>query len=226
MGKLLWGLFALGLAASCSSINVSSERMNQDAQGRLYQQKKLTGNSQNIDYLEPSAGLFLDTGDQQLPENQAERLSQSLIKQLEGYQLFQQMRPPGVMKDELQPNRPLRVAADSYFDSLLTLAVSDRDISRPLGEFFQVGNFLVYQVVAWPCPSCTNRSIMRMKLRLVDAKSGGILWTGTVERSLYDTELGDLEPISFELTDKLAQMFLDRFRVKWHKARFLQLAAH
>lgn len=219
-------LFIAGglLLAGCSSINIVSERVANEAEDRLSERKQLSVNSGNMDLLESQAGLFVHLEHPDLDAAYKEPLIAAVQEQFAGLGFFEQLRFDGALREQLEEDRQLRFKSEVYFDSLTTVAVSDRDIANPMGKYLGVGNFLVFQAVLWPCPTCNNRSIMRLKLRLVDTQSGLIVWTATAERELFEAELGEVGPISLELTELLGQMFESRFKTKWHKARFNNLA--
>ena len=122
-------------------------------------------------------------------------------------------------------NRQIAQSNAIYLDSLTTVAVSDKDISNPLGKFLNTDNFLILQIDHWPCITCSNEDLMRMKLRLVDAPSGYIIWTAIVERNnLTEEERSNLIDISKALCKELTDTFHHRFKQKWHRKRFKSLA--
>jgi len=89
-----------------------------------------------------------------------------------------------------------------------------------MGKFLKVDQFFLLQLDQWPCPDCEVQWGLRLKGRLVDASSGDILWTGIIERVMYEEEAERAEELALEMAQELTQSFFFRFRPKWHYERY------
>jgi len=220
-------LLALGLtlALSSCSLTVTSESFAGKAKERLEKKIEAQGKThiQNRYLLNPAVTVFFLGTAKGVPNESASKITSRFEKGLGELGLFETLTGPQYSSVKLIDNRALKIRSEIYFDSLGAVAVSDRDIANPLGRFLGVGNFLVGQVSLWPCAGCDNQSFIRVKLRLVDVESGDILWTASAERELFGFELAEVEPIALELADNLVEIFHDRFRTKWHRARYENL---
>ena len=218
-------LIFTALTLSACSLNVTSEAFA--AKARAKKEVKLVEQGlthiQNHYLLAPSTNLFFLTTAKQVPEQASEKITAQLKNGLQSTQLFKQFFGPENAEQKLLEDRALKIQAEIYFDSLGAVAVSDRDIANPLGNYLQVGSFLVGQVSLWPCANCDNQSMLRLKLRLIDIESGDILWTCSVERELFGFEMAQIEPIALEMADQLVILFDNRFRTKWHRSRYENL---
>ncbi len=177
------------------------------------------------DLLGKSAVMFSVFATQSLPLKSAESLHAAVGKKLQNIAFYSKVVSDEELNELLLKNSRLAQAKEIYLDSLTVVAVSDKDISNPLGNYLNVDNFLVFQLDQWPCQGCTNNKGIRMKLRLVDAKSSYIIWTGIAEkRKLNEEESANLEATAVDLAEELADHFNNRFKKKWHHKRFSNLA--
>lgn len=129
------------------------------------------------------------------------------------------------VENRLNKNRALKQAKDIYLDSLVNVAVSDKDLSSKIGQFLNADNFLIYQVDLWPCDSCISKDIMSVKLRLVESANGAIIWTGISQKNEVLQEKEEMELTLHDLTDEVLDLFYNRFKTKWHVKRFESLKA-
>ncbi|MCP4295116.1 MAG: hypothetical protein GY786_05880 [Proteobacteria bacterium] len=127
------------------------------------------------------------------------------------------------VRQRLKNDQIIRQASQIYLDSLVTVAVSDKDLSSIIGDYLEVDSFLVFQVDLWPCSSCVSKDIMSIKLRLVESENGSIVWTGISQKSEVPQEEKELELTLHGLTDEVLDLFYNRFKSKWHVNRFESL---
>jgi len=217
-------LFCLGLGLSSCSATLTSEQISKTAERHFEETKGLAGTLQNRDFLGLSAGFFVLLNHKEVPEDVKAPMEAKVFAAVEQMGFFPVLLRNEDLNTRLQEDRQMRVNSEIYLDSLTNVAVSDKDLANPLGQYLNVDDLLVFHVSLWPCPTCSNKSTLRLKLRLVDASSGLILWTAGVEQELFDYELGAAPEIALELANNLTQLFDERFKVKWHKARFANLA--
>jgi hypothetical protein len=179
---------------------------------------------ESIDLLGNSAAVFSFFGTNSLPLTSAEKLHQTVINKILDLEFYSTILDDKDLSQLLEKNSKLAQAKEIYLDSLTVVSVSDKDISNPLGRYLSVDNFLVFQLDRWPCPTCEDDKGIRMKLRLVDAESSYIIWTGIVEkRKLDDEEAANVEAVALQMAEQLADNFNNRFKKKWHRKRFNNL---
>lgn len=217
-------LLCLGLGVSACSATLTSEQISKSAERHFEETKGLEGTLQHRDLLGLSAGFFILLDHKEVPSEIKGPMQTQVFSAVEQLGFFPVLLGNEDLNTRLLEDRQMRVNSEIYLDSLTNVAVSDKDLANPLGQYLNVEDLLVFHVSLWPCPTCSNKSTLRLKLRLVDAPSGLIVWTAGVERDLFDYELGATSEIALELADQLTRLFDERFRVKWHKARFANLA--
>ncbi|MCP4750090.1 MAG: hypothetical protein GY866_04310 [Proteobacteria bacterium] len=178
-----------------------------------------------IDLLGDSVAVFLVFNSKDIPDRISQQLQSDIDQTISKMRFFDKLLSSDQLEDLFQGDRRVVHSKDIYLDSLLKVAVSDKDISNPLGKYLGVDDLLVFQVDRWPCRDCDTDTGMRMKLRIVDADTGYIIWTGTNEKSaLLDGEFDDLDGVARKLANDLWDSFHHRFRQKWHRKRFNNLA--
>lgn len=222
------GIFMLFVfLASCQFSNqVLSERISQPAKDFLLQRKDIQeSESETIHLLGNSLVVFSIFASKKVPKNISQQLQADFAHNIINLQLFQKVLAGKKLEEFFKQNRAFNQSKAIYLDSLVTVSVSDKDISNPLGKFLDSENILVFQVDRWPCQDCMLEKEMRMKLRIVDAESGYIVWTGINEKTkLSEDDMGNLDVIAQELSDELLNSFYHRFKRKWHRKRFSNLA--
>ncbi len=186
--------------------------------------KDLTfGENRNI--LGKTVAIFYYASDPGVPADIAKNLKSTLLKKIEAAHFFSQVMPGVEKLSRRGDNRILNQKLDTYLESLAVVSVSNKDISNPLGRYLACDDFLVLQIDRWPCEICSNKTTMRMKLRLVNAKTGLIYWTSI--GSISDIDFENLEvptSLALLLSNSLIENFIHSFKRKWHKLRFHNLA--
>ena len=107
-----------------------------------------------------------------------------------------------------------------YLDSLTMIAVSDRDIITPMGKKMGVDQVFVIQFDQWPCATCEEKTVMRLKARVVDVERGLVFWTGIAEKEFEQDDYEYAEEISLQMVDELTGTFFHKYKLKWQHKRF------
>jgi len=221
-------LLLLSVASCQYSSTFTSAQLTDQAVEYLMENKNPGSsdfNFQSADLLSDSVALFIVINTPNIPSQEADLLQNHYQDQIKESALFEAFLDRNQLESRFKSNRQLDQSKEIYLDSLTTVAVSDKDISNPLGKYLQAGNFLILQVDKWPCTDCLEKKEMRLKLRLVDSLSGYIVWTGIAEKnSLTEEETGNLLVTSQAICDELIDIFYHRFSEKWHRKRFKNLA--
>ncbi len=166
--------------------------------------------------------VFLDST---IPVETATYLHQKISQNIQSKTLYAYHLSDKDLNNLLRQNGKLAQVKELYMDSLTVVSVSDKDISNPLGKYLNVDNFLVFQVDQWPCFDCKADPQIRMKLRLVDAETGFILWTAIAEnKKISEKEGGNLMKLVDHLSDQMTKDFYNRFKKKWHRQRYDRLS--
>ncbi|MBU2511868.1 hypothetical protein KJ966_11055 [bacterium] len=177
------------------------------------------------DLIGSSVTVFSVFIDPTIPADSATYLHQRITDNIRNTPLYSNSLTDDELNLLLKQNPQLTQAKDVYIDSLATVSVSDKDISNPLGNYLKVDNFLVFQLDQWPCFNCNQDKKIRMKLKLVDAKTGYVVWTGIAEnRKISKKESEDIMGLVDELSDQLTEDFFNRFKKKWHRKRYDRLS--
>ncbi len=229
--KLLSVIFVFSIASmtiGCSTTGTFTDTIAEHSRTAILEERKIEefkAYPEAADLLGSSAAVFSFFGTKDIPLKSAEKLHQSMIAKIQGLSFYESILSEESLNAMLENNPRMRQGKEIYLDSLTVVSVSDKDLSNPLGRYFKVDNFLVFQLDRWPCLTCSDDKGMRMKLRLVDAKSSHIIWTGIAEkRKLDEEEAANLETLALNLAEQLADNFNNRFKKKWHRKRFENLA--
>lgn len=225
---LLVVMLAVGTGACRSAAPSFSESIAAKSQERI-RTEKLKDNPdrdwQTFDLLGPSVAVFLLRAAKGVPDPVLEKVESTVVAMLKQGRLFETLQTPGEIRNRLSDNRILDQKRSVYLDSLSTIAISDKDISNPLGRHLEAANFFVFQIDNWPCPECFPKDRIRMKIRLVEAVSGDIVWTGIDEIDYSAEREEEAERLAVLLAEDLMDRFRIRFKRKWHKIRYSNLAA-
>ncbi len=216
-------LLCLGLGLAGCSATVLTDVSNAKAEERFLQDWQLEANRfENRLLLKDTVSLFVVVAER---KNQAPvelDYNNLVTKTLQESHLFGNLQLPGEAEVKLSENKQMQQNAEVYFDSLRFIAISDRYLSNPLAAYLETDQFLVLQVDRWPCDPCEDGQdpIIRMKVRLVDGASGYVLWTGVLERELFDLEASDLATHTQAAAQDLLNRFVQVYQPKWHRLRY------
>lgn len=216
------------LTIGCSGSGTFTDTIAEHSRTAILEERKIEETKaypEAIDLLGNSAAVFSFFGTKSIPLQSAEKLHKAVISRIEGLTFYQSILSDEQLNAMLEKNPGMAQGKEIYLDSLTVVSVSDKDLSNPLGRYLNVDNFLVFQLDRWPCLTCKDDNGIRMKLRLVDAKSSHIIWTGIAEkRKLDGEEAANVEALALNLAEQLADNFNNRFKKKWHRKRFENLA--
>ncbi len=216
------------LVIGCSGSGTFTDTIAEHSRKAILEERKLEEIKtypEAIDLIGNSAAIFSIFGTKAVPLQSAEKLHKAMITKVQGMALYNTILSDEKLNALLEKNPRIAQGKEIYLDSLTVVSVSDKDLSNPLGHYLDVDNFLVFQLDRWPCLTCRDDKGLRMKLRLVDAKSSHIIWTGIAEKRILDEEeAADIEALALNLAEKLADNFNNRFKKKWHRKRFENLA--
>ena len=180
---------------------------------------------ERIDLIGKSTSIFTIIVSKDIPANISKMLQDITIEKIQETRFYDVVLSGDTLKAKLEQNNNLNQLKDVYLDSLGIVSVSDKDISNPLGTFLEVDSFLVLQLDQWPCLNCADQRGIGLKLRLVDTKSGLVIWTGIMEANELEPEASNnLEKLTTELVSELVNQFYNYFKKKWHRKRYDNLA--
>lgn len=217
-------LISLGFVSCSSSSAILSDSISENSKKLLFEGKEIYDVKEHpefLDLLGSSVAVFSVFSDKNTPVTSAQALHSLVLSKTQGNLVFSSVLDDERLNALLTDNTFLAQKKEIYLDSLTAVSVSDRDISNPLGKFLSIDNFLVYQLDQWPCQQCEGPVGLRMKLRVVDAKTGLIIWTAIAEsRNLSEEEISDLDAAVATVAGQLADSFYNVFKKKWHRKRF------
>lgn len=154
-----------------------------------------------------------------------EQINQTMATRLEESQFFEKILPEEEQKLSLQKDRLMKQNMEVYMDSLINVSVSNKDLSVKLARFFDVENFLVFQIDLWPCTNCLGKDAITMKLKLIEAESGKVIWAALSQRNAVELSGEELEVETAKQAEELINSFYHKFKRKWHIKRYLGLAS-
>ena len=225
---ILFTIFAVGLAACRSAAPLFSESIAMKTQERI--REEMLENSphyswQTFDLLGSSAAMFVLRSTRGVPSSAMEKIESSVTSDLNRARLFHTIKTPPETRNLLSQNKLLNRKKALYLDSLTAVAISDKDIANPMGRYLGVDSFIVFQIDGWPCSECILKDTIRMKIRVVHASSGDIIWTGIGQLHIVTEGSEAIDVSALHLAEGLMEKFRVRFRKKWHKLRDIRLAA-
>ncbi|MDH5559360.1 MAG: hypothetical protein OEY59_00730 [Deltaproteobacteria bacterium] len=214
---------------SCQSLSQNlNESISNSGIERLkleYQIQKAPSLSHEFnELLHQNVAVFSVITAREIPSNLSDELIDIVRQRINQTGFFSKLIGDETIREFFSGNQEANHLKDNYLDSLVTVSVSDKDIINPLGKELQFGNLVVLHMDLWPCPTCKTNDLIRIKVRVVDADSGIIIWTGINEQVINFKEELDLPLISKNLTKGLMTAFYHRFKKKWHKKRYVHLA--
>ncbi|MBU2647251.1 hypothetical protein KKI24_21250 [bacterium] len=220
-------ILILFLTASCSTgVQSLSETLASRSAKTLRENAVLTENidrSETIVLLGSTAGVFFLNLAEGVPEQVARDLSDLLNQRLGQMVFFKSVQKSDDIDQFFKKNRSLNQLKSIYLESLTRVSVSNKDISNRMGKHLKMDNLVVFQIDRWPCLECKDPVRLRVKMRVVDASSGLIVWTGINE--FKTDKAADMPPQQvFKLSEELLDRFQYRFQRKWHRLRFQNLA--
>ena len=220
-------LLLISIASSCQSSSYSSSETLVNRSVKILREKaspaKNIHRNESIILLGTSAAAFFVNLTEAIPDQLTLDLSAVLNQRLEQMTLFQSVQNTDDLNNYFKQNRSLNQLKTIYLDSLTRVSVSNKDISNRMGKHLKVANLVVLQIDRWPCEECKAPFQTRLKLRVVDAPSGMIIWTGISE--IKSDELTDITPEKvIALSEEILDAFEFRFKRKWHRIRFQNLS--
>lgn len=228
-------LFGIGLililllslfACSPYDINFSESTPNKSRENHISRalEKNPAYNYQYFDLLGKTAAVFLINNAVKIPGEVTNSFAQTLTTQLEASKLFESIVPPVQVVELLNKHGKIKQLSSIYMDTLTNISISDKDISKPMAEYLNVDSFFVLQIDNWPCPECLLQDRIRIKIKIVNADFSEILWTGIDEIFTLDDPAEQFPEMAKILLTDLFDNFYNRFKIKWHKKRYYQLA--
>ena len=224
---ILAAILAMNAAACRSTAPNFSESIAEKSQARIKARKYKENpnhNWQTFDLLSSSIAVFLLRTSKEIPNSIMEKIESLVVSGLHEGQLFDTILTPRETRTRFSDNKILAQKKSIYLDSLSTIAISDKDISHPMGRYLEVDSFFIFQIDNWPCPDCILKDRIRMKIRLIDAISGDIVWTGIDELHSVTDRSEDTYRLAIILAEDLIENFHLRFKRKWHQKRYTHLA--
>lgn len=121
---------------------------------------------------------------------------------------FQQVVQPEVIKNQLAKNEDLNKTVQTYIQKLKTVSFSDPDLSRKIGEAYDIQAFIVARVTAWSHSGEGAKKIVKigLEMRLVSTETGKVMWRANHNRMddywLLKPDLADMaKGLSREMID-------------------------
>ena len=203
---------------------IVSSRVQMETEERL-ERENPDIEHQNINLLGKSAAFFFVVrGDKKISDSTHDELETRVYNNIEKTDFYPDLKNGKQIASILKQHLTLNQLKNIYLDSISTVAVSDKDISNPLGKVLKVDNLVIFQIDNWPKKDQTESDTLKMKMRIVNAESGKILWTALHVMEQVSTQPGTLQDKVDYVTNTLTESFYNRFEPKWHKQRFLNLA--
>jgi len=217
------------VSTSCQLDNVIySETLSNRAERALRAEMpdvKAKESLEAFDLLKQSAALLFVNEASGLPDTVFFQLRNRVRERITQMRFFTKLLNPEEMDRFFANKRNLKQLKDIYLEGLTAVSVSNKDISSHLGKRLKIENLIVFQIDQWPCGDCEIDTRMIMKLRVVDAESGFIVWTGIIERyELTRQKTDELPTLALHQAEELLDIFHSRFRKKWHTLRYKNLA--
>lgn len=226
-------LFNLGLTAlfvsGCSSYTtyqseIISDRVQVKMEAQLERETpEIT--HQNINLLGKTAAFFFVVkAGQAVQEADQKRLHTQTYQKIVKTNFYETCIADQQITVLLEKKLALNQLKKIYLESISSVAVSDKDISNPLGKALGADNFIIFQVDNWGASEAGQPDILKMKMRVVNSGSGDILWTALHIMENVSKQPGTLEEKVDFVANTLTENFYHRFQPKWHKQRFVNLA--
>ena len=217
------------ISSACQSVRLEYSgtivgKMQNKIKENIYKQNP-NHDWQTFDLLGQSLAIFLLINADGVPNKIMPHIESAVIKSLNDGNLFQPIVSPSETLTRLKTDAVLNQRRSVYLDSLSAIAISDKDIAIPMGQYLGVENFFIFQIDNWPCEQCILKDRIRLKARLINAITSDIVWTGIYELSVIREKPEDFKDLAVFLTKELMSKFHIQFKKKWHKKRFHQLAA-
>jgi len=126
----------------------------------------------------------------------------------------------------LNDNPKLRALFRSYISTLTLTGISDKEIAWKLEKEFDSPHFLLLDFVSFPCTKeCTANEQWVIRLKLIEAHSGDIIYRVRIQQVLDDNQR--TEEAYNELAERLVTDLIDEFAlgfiVPWHHWRYEHL---
>jgi len=204
---LLAGLILLALfLSSCSDHTVYEPLGSKDLYGRRV--------------------LFLNT----LPQQGISKdLHAQILGQVESG-LAQSSNFKGVLQREdfdsaTAKDATLRHEYELFSETLGSVGVSERTISRHLAKATQTDFLIAVQPFFIPCEYCEKKNQFVLSAHVIDAQSGAHAWRASLRQKVSDPSPEAVAEVGAELGEVLLGLINNSFQPKWHLVRFQTLAA-
>lgn len=178
--------------------------------------KKLNG--KRALFLLPSPESNLDT---ELQKRMVDLTEQILAKSPNLAGLVTRDEFLGKAKSNLKLQRDYQL----FSETMAVVGVSERTLSRVLGEAAGAEILIHAQPVFVPCEFCEDKNQFVLSGHVVDVESGEFLWRGQMRQSIGNPTPENLASVAEELKDDLVTALEESFSAKWHRLRFDQLSA-
>lgn len=121
--------------------------------------------------------------------------------------------------------RDARLRADyrALSDVFSLMGVSERDMSRRLGEAADVELIAMAQLFYQPCPLCPTGGLIGVTTSVVEAGSGKLLLRLHYARRGDPDGPEEVRAVVDDLTGQMLVSLVSAFEPKWHKLRFRHL---
>jgi hypothetical protein len=109
-------------------------------------------------------------------------------------------------------------------DTLSVVGLWDREQTARIGKAADTELLLSLEAFSVPCDGCSDGDQVAVAGQMVDAKTGLLIWRATLMNPVDRTPQA-LESGLRDLSQRLAELFTDSLRPKWHRERFKNLDA-
>lgn len=159
-----------------------------------------------------------------VPETIQKRIEAQVMTAIKSTGFFDEILDAKTILTYKNSNGELSEKMDIYFDTVLSVSVSDWDLANFIGKMINANTFFIVQISLWPCEKCLVKDRLRMKYRIIDSSTNEVIWTALEEEVDLDSNATNLPEVALTIAERIDETFYHRFKEKWHKKRFRRMA--
>ena len=139
-------------------------------------------------------------------DQEADKVAKAIYDAAVATKRFERVIDSVTAKTQMSENSQLQDAVLSYTQKLRSLAVSDKESCRKIGEIFQADTIIVAEVGKWGYFAISEEKAgeVGMAIKMVDAATGSVYWKAAhAAKETYHLFKPDLGDMTLELAKKI-----------------------
>ncbi|MBF0276663.1 MAG: hypothetical protein HQM13_02670 [SAR324 cluster bacterium] len=176
-------------------------------------------------FVNKNAALLVSKPTASIKPQLVRAITEKVEKRLAKFPSFSKLLLSSEVDSFLNQRIELKYKTVQYVATFVLTGVSDKDISTQLGKELGADQLLILDFSQYPCSNCESGVQLAVKLHLLEAASGDLLWRGRVHTELdqEEVEKEEFERIVIESTEMILDDFVRTFRIPWHYLRYEHL---